>query len=134
MEDSIALLRKHGIQATPQRIAVAECVLGIVGHPTADQVWALVKRRQPTVSRATIYNTLNLFVEKHLLKTQVLTGGTVIYDPSVKPHHHFIDQATGAVYDIPWDAVRVSGGESLPGFEVEEYQVILRGRRRAEAG
>lgn len=130
MEEVIARLRKHGIQPTPQRIAVAECVLTDTSHPSAEQVWARVKRKHPTVSRATIYNTLNLFVEKGLLRQQILNGGTVVFDPHVEPHHHFVDQASGAVYDVAWDAVRVSGQASLAEFEVQEYQVVMRGRRR----
>lgn len=90
-----------------------------------------VRRRSPTISRATVYNTLNLFAKKGLLKTQVLREGTAVFDPNVKPHHHFIDTATGRIYDIPWDAVRVSGCGALDGFEVHDHQVVMRGRRKA---
>jgi Fe2+ or Zn2+ uptake regulation protein len=133
MERTIARLRRHGIQPTPQRIAVAECVFGDTSHPTAERVWAKVKRKHPTVSRATIYNTLNLFVNKRLLREQVLNGGTVVFDPNVEAHHHFIDQETGAIVDVPWDAVEVTGQAHLDGFEVLDYQVVMRGRRRRAA-
>lgn len=129
-KDVIALLRKHEIQVTPQRIAVAESVLWAKTHPTADQVWTTVKRKHPTVSRATIYNTLNLFVEKQLLRTHMLTEGTTVFDPNVKPHHHFIDEETGEVYDILWEAVKVTGEDSLRGFDVQEFQVVMRGRKK----
>jgi Fe2+ or Zn2+ uptake regulation protein len=119
-----------GIQPTPQRIAVAEYILNTVDHPTADEVWVNVRDRCPTLSRATVYNTLNLFAEKGLLKTQPLTEGVVVFDPHVKPHHHFIDEETGKVHDIPWEAVRVTGQNSLRGFDIREYQVVLRGRKR----
>jgi Fe2+ or Zn2+ uptake regulation protein len=123
-------LAAHGIQPTPQRIAVAEYVLNTVNHPTADEVWMNVRDRCPTLSRATAYNTLNLFVEKGLLKTQPLKEGVAVFDPHVTPHHHFIDEETGKVLDIPWDAVKVTGEKSLRGLEVREYQVVLRGRKR----
>jgi Fe2+ or Zn2+ uptake regulation protein len=126
----ILTLREHGIQATPQRIAVAQYVLSTPTHPSADEVWQNVRRRCPTVSRATVYNTLNLLVEKGLIKPQILKEGTVVFDARVRSHHHFIDEETGKVYDIPWNAVRVTGHTSLEEFEVEEYQVIMRGRRR----
>jgi Fur family transcriptional regulator, iron response regulator len=128
--DVIALLRKHEIQATPQRIAVAESVLWAKTHPTADEVWTAVKRKHPTVSRATIYNTLNLFVEKQLLRTHVLSEGTTVFDPNIELHHHFIDEETGEVHDVPWRAVKVTGENSLRGFDVREYQVVMRGRKR----
>lgn len=129
MFDALSVLRRHGIQPTPQRIAVAEHVLGAKTHPSADEVWEQVRRRCRTLSRATVYNTLNLFVEKGLLRTQVLKEGTVVFDPRVDAHHHFIDVNTGKIYDVPWDALKVTGKEALRGFEVREYQVILRGRR-----
>jgi Fe2+ or Zn2+ uptake regulation protein len=119
-----------GIQPTPQRLAVAEYILNTVDHPTADEVWVNVRDRCPTLSRATVYNTLNLFAEKGLLRMQSLKEGVVVFDPHVVPHHHFIDDDTGKVLDIPWDAVKVTGQNSLRGFDVREYQVVLRGRKR----
>ena len=89
-----------------------------------------VRPRCPTLSRATVYNTLNLFAEKGLLKPQPLRDGVVVFDPNVMPHHHFIDQDTGKVTDVPWEALKVRGEKSLEGFEVREYQVVMRGRRR----
>lgn len=128
----LATLRQHGIQPTPQRLAVAKVVLGRDSHPSADEVWAKVRRRCPTVSRATVYNTLNLFVDKGLLKMQILREGTAVFDAEVHPHHHFIDERTGRIYDVPWDALQVQGHESLSQYDVRELQVVLRGRRRKE--
>ncbi|HVP39368.1 MAG TPA: Fur family transcriptional regulator [Candidatus Saccharimonadales bacterium] len=129
MNDALTLLRLRGIRPTPQRLAVADCVLGTRTHPSADEVLAQVRRSCPALSRGTVYNTLNLFVRKGLLRTQVLRGGKVVFDPRTETHHHFIDERTGKIYDIPWDAVRVVGEGALPGFEVREYQVVMRGRR-----
>ena len=113
-----------------QRLAVAACVLKNTKHPTADRVLALVRRRHPTIARATVYNALNLFVEKGLLRTQVLRGGTMVFDPNTNAHHHFIDEESGEVYDIPWNTLRVSGLQALTEYEVREFQVVLRGRRK----
>ena len=130
MKRMLDRLAACGIQPTPQRIAVAEYVLNTADHPTADEVWTKVRDRCPTLSRATVYNTLNLFAEKGLLKTQPLKEGVVVFDPHVTPHHHFIDDETGKVYDIPWEAVKVTGEKTLRGLDVREYQVVLRGRKR----
>lgn len=130
MADLISVFRRHGIRATPQRLAVAAHVLSAKSHPTADEVWRQVRRRCPTLSRATVYNTLNMLAEKGLIRPQVLREGTVVFDPRTDRHHHFIDVETGRVYDVPWSAIRVSGKEKLRDFDVQEYQVVLRGRRR----
>jgi Fe2+ or Zn2+ uptake regulation protein len=76
-----------------------------------------------------VYNTLNLFVEKGLLRELVLAEGRVVFDPNVEPHHHFIDDETQHIVDIPWDALQVNHVDALRGFDVREYQVVLRGRR-----
>ena len=130
MKALIETLRGHGIQPTAQRLAVARFVLDTSAHPTADEVWDKVRQRSPTLSRATVYNTLHLFVEKGLLRMQAVREGAVVFDPLVARHHHFVDEETGEIHDVPWDAVRVSGEKSLPEFEVDEYQVVMRGRKR----
>jgi len=122
-------LRARGIQPSAQRLAVAGYVLDTVDHPSADQVWARVKRRVPMISRATVYNTLNLLVEKGLLRQLVLAEGRIVFDPHVAPHHHFVDDETGAILDVPWNALDVRRVEALEGIDVREYQVVLRGRR-----
>lgn len=109
---------------------MVEYVLKAKSHPTAENVLENARRKCPTVSRATVYNSLNLLVEKGLLKTQILKEGTVVFDPNTGNHHHFIDQETGVIHDIPWESLTVQGKDSLKDFVVLEYQVILRGRRR----
>jgi Fe2+ or Zn2+ uptake regulation protein len=124
-------LREHGVQPTAQRVAVAEYVLVTDEHPSAEHVYARVRERFPLLSRATVYNTLNLLVEKRLLRQLTLAEGRVVFDPNLERHHHFIDDATGAIHDVPWPALRVTRIEELPDFDVREYQVVMRGKRRA---
>ena len=132
--DLVQLLRDRGIQPSAQRVAIAEHVLATDRHPSADQVWAEVKKVLPVVSRATVYNTLNLFVEKGLLRRLELAEDSVIFDPIVVPHHHFVDERTGRIYDVPWDALEVRGVQKLGGYDVREFSVVLRGRRAKGKG
>jgi Fur family transcriptional regulator, iron response regulator len=83
----------------------------------------------PMLSRATVYNTLNLFVEKGLLRQLVLAEGRVVFDPRLEPHHHFIDDHTGDIEDVPWSAVKVGDVNAIKGYEVREYMVVMRGRK-----
>jgi Fur family transcriptional regulator, iron response regulator len=124
-----ARLKAVGIQPSAQRLAVADYVLSTEDHPSADQVLARVKSLVPMVSRATVYNTLNLFVGKGLLRQLVLAEGRVVFDPNLERHHHFIDEDTDEIEDIPWGDVRVSDVSRLAGYEVTEYMVVMRGRK-----
>jgi len=127
------MLRERGIQPSAQRVAVAEFVLATDEHPTADKVWSRVRKSFAMISRATVYNTLNLFVKKRLLRQFVFTGGTTVFDANVGNHHHFIDERSGRIYDLPWESLAVSKLDALKGFQVREYHVIMRGKLKGAA-
>lgn len=128
--DVAHLLEQHGIQPSAHRVAVAAYVLRTEEHPSAEQVWASVRRKFPMISRATVYNTLNLFVAKGLLRELHLAPDSVLFDANTGRHHHFVDEDTGRIYDVPWNQCEVRNAQPLPGFEVHDYQVVMRGRRR----
>ena len=65
------------------------------------------------ISRATVYNTLNLFVERQLLRELYIAEGVVVFDPKLETHHHFVDDATGRIHDVPWERVQVCNVETL---------------------
>lgn len=130
MTDPISILRQCDIQPTPQRLAVVEYVLKSKTHPSADEVLSYARKKCPTISRATVYNTLNLLVKRGLLGIQTIKEGAVVFDPNLRKHHHVVDDETGDIYDIPWDQLEVQGREKLKDFEIVDLQVIMRGRRK----
>ena len=79
------------------------------------------------ISRATVYNTLNLFLEKGLLQQIPIGGESAIYDPDLSPQHHLLDEERGVVHDIPWEVLNILHIESVEGFDVTNFQVIMRG-------
>jgi Fe2+ or Zn2+ uptake regulation protein len=122
-------LRKTGIRPSAHRLAVAEYVLTTDEHPSAERVLERVTGRFPLLSRATVYNTLNLFVRKGLLRELVLAEGNVVFDPKLEPHHHFVDDETGKIDDIPWSALAVGDPSKMAGYQIREYMVVMRGRK-----
>jgi Fe2+ or Zn2+ uptake regulation protein len=131
MNETPEILRAHGIQPTGQRIAIANMVLGSTRHPSADEVMDAVNMDGEKVSRATVYNTLNTMVERGLCRALVLTEGHVVYDPNMERHHHLVDEDSGLIYDLPWEALEVKVNQPMEGFEVEQLEVVVRGRRRS---
>lgn len=130
-KDTSVTLRDSGIQPSAQRVAVGDYVLHTGEHPSADLVWKRVRERFPWISRATVYNTLNLFVDKGLLQRLNLSEDSVVFDPITETHHHFIDEKSGVIHDVPWDKVQVCNIDSLRDFEVHDYQVVMRGSVKA---
>jgi Fe2+ or Zn2+ uptake regulation protein len=121
-------LRDNGIQPSAQRVAVASYVLHTHEHPSAELVFRRVREQFPWISRATVYNTLNLFVEKGLLQRLAIAEDSVVFDPVTETHHHFIDEESGAIYDVPWERVQVCNLETLHDYDIRQYQVVMRGK------
>lgn len=130
MREAIYILRRCGIQPTPQRLAVLNSILKTTTHPSAEELLKKVRHDCPTLSRATVYNTLNLFIEKGLVKPQILKEGSIVFDPNISKHHHFIDEETGKIYDLPWDTFVVTMKDPLADYEISELQVVVRGRKK----
>ncbi len=125
-------LRARGIVPTHQRIEIAFVLLERCEHLSADQILALVNARHAETSKATVYNTLRLFLDKQLIRELIVDPSRVFYDPNTAPHHHFYDVVTGRLTDIPADAVRVEALPAPPpGTVTDGVDVIIRTRPAA---
>lgn len=83
----------------------------------------------PGISRATVYAVLRHFVRQGLLKELPVDGAATVYDSNLAPHHHLYDVDTGAVVDLPAEALQVSGvAQALGGLSLAGVDVILRVR------
>lgn len=107
-----SLLRQRGIRVTAQRLNVAATMMRRPQHLSADEVWSRVNGADASVSRATVYNTLSLFVDKGLIGQVQLAPKGVLYDSNTAPHGHLYNEDTGALTDFNTDAV--GGMPALP--------------------
>ena len=128
--DSLAeKLRAHGITPTHQRIEIAHALFSRREHLSADQIMAIVNERHSETSKATVYNTLNLFLEKKLIREVIVDPNKVFYDPNTCVHYHMYDVETGELTDIDAKAIRVSGLPALPqGMVNEGMDIVIRVR------
>jgi Fur family transcriptional regulator, iron response regulator len=128
-ENLSQLLRRHGITPTHQRIEIAGVLFERCEHLSADQILSLVNTRYAEVSKATVYNTLKLFVGKKLIRELVVDPSRIVYDPNTEPHHHFYDVVTGELTDVPAHEIRVVGLPPLPaGTVADGVDIIIRTR------
>lgn len=126
-----AMLAAHGIQPTAQRMRVAEMVFSREQHLTADQVIQALGRDGAHVSKATVYNTLNLLAAKGLLTPLQVDPARGLFDSNTEPHHHFHVEDTGELIDVPPGAVQFSRLPALPpGTESVAVEVVFRVRRK----
>ena len=120
-------LRAHGINPTHQRIEIAYALFSRHEHLSADQVMSIVNERHSETSKATVYNTLNLFLEKRLICEVIVDPSKVFYDPNTEPHYHFYNSDTGELTDIEASRIEVSGLPQLPeGMVTDGVDIIVR--------
>lgn len=120
-------LLKQGVTPTRQRLEIASELLREPVHLSADEVHARVQSAGANVSRATVYNTLSLMVERGLIRQVVTDPGKVFYDSNTEPHHHFYDTDAGELIDIAVEDIAISGLPELPADKkLEGIDVIVR--------
>ena len=124
-------VRKHleaaGINVTPQRLAIAKVLFAKEQHLTADQVYDKVRLRTRSVSRATVYNTLNLFTRKGLLQEVYMDASRAFYDTNTRPHFHCFNTDTGELIDIEDESLTEHFLTRLPaGARLKSIDVVVR--------
>ena len=107
-EEVAELLRAHAITPTHQRMEIAQVLFEKRWHPSADQILAAANVRYAETSKATVYNTLKLFLEKGLVRELIVDPNKVFYDSNTSEHHHFYDIESGEITDIPAEGVRIA--------------------------
>ena len=125
----LALLRKHGVHPTTQRLEVADILLARPQHLSAEQVIDRLRTNGSSISKATVYNTLNLFEEVGLVKERLVDPARRFFDSTTAPHHHFYNEDTGELKDIPTESLEIENLPELPaGTELLGAELIIRVR------
>lgn len=123
----IEKLKKAGVTPTQQRVEIGQILFERPQHMSADQVLSMVNQTGPLVSKATIYNTLGLFVKKGLVNEVIVDPSKVFYDSNTSEHHHFYSVDTGTLTDIQDNDLQLARMPTLPeGTEAEGIDIIVR--------
>jgi Fe2+ or Zn2+ uptake regulation protein len=129
MQAYLRICRDRGLRSTVQKRAILETVLDLESHPTADQVYDLVTRNSPDISRTTVYRALEGFARLGIITKACHPGSATRYDANIGLHHHLICLHCDAVVDISdaaLDALTIPDTSGF-GFEVRDFRVHLRG-------
>ena len=93
-------LQQYNIKPSVQRTAVINYLFNNRTHPTVDEIYLALSPAMPTLSKTTVYNTLNLFVERGAVRTLVIDEKNARFDIDTSDHAHFICKKCGKIYDI----------------------------------
>ena len=125
-------LKRAGLKMTPQRIAIVRLFAADESHPTAQDLFERLQPDFPSMSFATVYNTLDALTSAGLARTLRL-GGAARFDPNVDPHHHAVCDACGAIVDLPVASIDATTAERsqlrarADGFAVRTVEHVYRG-------
>ena len=125
----IRRLREEGLKVTPQRIAIVKYLEGNTSHPSVEEIHREVSREFPTISLATVYNTLDTLEDIREVQSITIDPSRKHYDPETRPHHHMICDDCSCIRDVFADftkAVKIPD-ELASEFQVKETAVFFRG-------
>lgn len=125
-KDVIVRLQECGIKPSLQRIAILKYVMEHFTHPSVDEVYDALSPKMPTLSRTTVYNTLDLLQSKGVILSINIDDKMIHYDGDTSVHAHFLCESCKKIYDvsvkinIPVDTIE-------KGFSVRESQIYYKG-------
>ena len=127
-KNKIDYYRRSGLKITPQRLAILEYLEGNTSHPTAEDIYRHVSKKFPSMSFATVYNTLEALKEKGLITELHIEGGKKRFDPNPQPHHHFICTKCGKIIDICKSLdLKIQNFDQMD-LIIEKFQIFFYGR------
>jgi Fur family iron response transcriptional regulator len=131
--DLLSLFDQFGILPTPQRLDIAAILLQRPQHMSAEHIIDKLKDSGSKVSKATVYNSLNLFSKHGLVREVMVDPIRKFYDSTTHPHHHFYNVDSGELSDIPDEQVCFQDLPELPqGTERESIEVLIKVRDRSQ--
>lgn len=140
MKSPVKKVFGQGFKRTPQRLAILAYLEGNTSHPSAEEIYRKVLKKHPTISFATVYNTLDALKLSGAIQELKVDPERGRFDPNPEPHHHLICLACRKIMDFPADIhvdlPRGSAGDfSVVGSHIEFYgyckACAKKGTRRA---
>jgi Fe2+ or Zn2+ uptake regulation protein len=126
MESAKEILQAKGFKPTFQRLRILEYLQQHEDHPTVEMIYEDLVKEIPTISKTTIYNTLNALAEKGIVHPVTITGTEARYDCKAHPHHHFLCKRCGKVIDIDIRCPYIKRGR-IDGHQIEELHRYFKG-------
>ena len=120
------VLAGRGIKPTAQRVMILEAVTGNRSHPTIRTLHAALVRKIPTLSKTTLYSTLERFAAEGLVRSLTIDPVEVRYDGVTAPHHHFQCTGCGRILDIEISCPNGRTGE-IDGHRIDEVHGYFKG-------
>jgi len=120
-------LKKLGLKLTPQRLAILNFLEGNTKHPSAEEIYNQLKPQYPSLSLATVYNTLEVLARAGELQEVRIKADKRHFDPNPLPHGHFLCRICESVHDLEAGTVEIQTPFNVNGYLVEEFTLYYYG-------
>ena len=117
----------HDIKPSLQRMAVMKYLMDNKNHPTAEMIFNELFPSIPTLSKTTVYNTLNLLTEKGAILMIGIDEKNARYDGDTSPHAHFRCKGCGCIYDVPIDVNNKIFIDGIGELTIDEVHIYYKG-------
>jgi len=107
LDKYVKILKENNLKVTPQRIRILKYLDCHRTHPTADEIYSNLKKSIPSLSKTTVYNSLDTLKEHGLIQTLSICGSEHRYDFNHEMHHHFLCTECGRIFDIDFKCPNV---------------------------
>ncbi|MBZ2174283.1 transcriptional repressor [Schnuerera sp. xch1] len=126
LEELTNKLKKKKIRLSYQRIKILEYINNHRIHPTVDQIYNDLRKEVPTLSKTTVYNTLNTLADSNLVKVITIGDNEARYDVTIKNHGHFKCESCGIIFDfnIDFNSFKIDG---LSNFQINQKDIYFKG-------
>jgi Fur family transcriptional regulator, peroxide stress response regulator len=125
--DPVTLLKTNGLRVTPQRISVLTYMNSNRMHVTADDIYHAIKDDFPSLSVATVYNTLKAFLDSGIVKELKFGDNASRFDLNMTPHHHLICERCGKMIDVYLPDLAIDEITAAHHFQTTEYHIEIKG-------
>ena len=121
--------KQRGLSITVQRQQVYQALMGDKTHPTVESVYNAVRKAIPTISRATVYRTLETLADEGLIQRVLHPGSSARYDGNPKPHSHLVCTVCGKTEDYMDSSYNPNFSQfsTASGFMITDCEIIFRG-------
>jgi Fur family peroxide stress response transcriptional regulator len=119
--------KELGLKLTPQRLSILSYLEGNREHPSAEEIYRKVSRKFPTMSLATVYNTLEKLKRQGRLTEITIDPDKRHFDPNLEKHHHLICSKCKRIADIQVEFDLALTEEAIQGFEITGSHVEFYG-------
>jgi Fe2+ or Zn2+ uptake regulation protein len=96
----VELLKKHNLKVTPQRLEILNYLCNNYSHPTANEIYSALKKKNPSLSKTTVYNSLDVLHKHNIIFELTISKSESRYDFGHEMHHHFLCNNCGKIIDI----------------------------------